>query len=151
MRFSRIWFVIVGAAITYGVVAISTPTVLHAQSVQGSIPQTTDTLNEAPLTDTTASVQMAHRADQQNPDSSSDAEIDHRFNELRRELLDDRASTINWWLAIVALVLTFFAIVVPIAGLFGFREFREIKKGTYIQSLTRKKQHEKAHQRQHLI
>ncbi len=112
----------------YGVVGVSTPTILHAQSVQGSISQTTDTLNEAPLTDTTASVQMAHRADQQNPDSPSDAEIDHRFNELRSELLDDRASTINWWLAVIGLVLTFFAIAVPILGLLGYRRFKEIEK-----------------------
>ena len=57
-----------------------------------------------------------------------DAEINRRFNELRSELLDDRASTINWWLAIVGLVLTFFAIAVPILGLLGYRRFKEIEK-----------------------
>ena len=112
----------------YGVVGVSTPTILHAQSVQGSIPQTADTLNEAPLTDTTASVQMERRADQRSLDPSTDADINRRFNELRSELLDDRASTINWWLAIVALVLTFFAVVVAIVGVLGFKEFREIKR-----------------------
>ena len=56
-----------------------------------------------------------------------DVEIQSRFNELRRELLDDRANTIDWWLAVTALVLTFFGIVVAIAGFLGFRRFREIE------------------------
>lgn len=53
-------------------------------------------------------------------------EIQNRFNELRREFLDNRANTIDWWLAVTALVLTFFGIVVAIAGFLGFRRFREI-------------------------
>ena len=128
MRSSKIWPLIVGATMAYGVAGVSTPAVSLARPMQVTIPETSDTLNGLPETDTTAALQMAYRADQQNLDPSVDAEINRRFNELRRELLDDRASTINWWLAMVALVLTFFAIVVPIAALFGFREFREIKK-----------------------
>ncbi len=62
----------------------------------------------------------------------ADVEIDRRFNELRRELLDDRAKTIDWWLAIIAIFLTFLAIIIPIAavigGLFGFKKFKEIKE-----------------------
>ena len=128
MRSSKIWPLIVGATMAYGVAGVSTPAVSLARPMQVTIPETSDTLNGLPETDTTAALQMAYRADQQNLDPSVDAEINRRFNELRRELLDDRASTINWWLAMVALVLTFFAVVVPIAALFGFREFREIKK-----------------------
>jgi len=56
-----------------------------------------------------------------------EVEIQSRFNELQRELLDDRADTIDWWLAVIAFVLTFFGIVVAIAGLMGFRRFREIE------------------------
>ena len=112
----------------YGVVGVSTPTVLLAQPVQGPTTQATDMLNGPLETDTTAALQMANRAGQQNPDPSADTEIDHRFNELRRELLDDRASTINWWLAVVGLVLTFFAIAVPLLGLLGYRRFKEIEK-----------------------
>ena len=107
----------------HGVAGVS-PTVSLAQSAQGSISQATETQNEAPQTDTTASSQMAHPADRHNLDSSADAEIDRRFNELRSELLDDRASTIEWWLGAVAVFLAFLAIF----GLFGFREFRELKK-----------------------
>ena len=112
----------------YGVAGVSTPAVSLAQSVQGPVPPTTETLNEAPQTDTTASIQIVHPADRQNLDPPADAEIDHRFNELRSELLDDRARAINWWLAVVGLVLTFFAIAVPLLGLLGYRRFKEIEK-----------------------
>ena len=49
------------------------------------------------------------------------------INELRREILDGQANTINRWLAVVAIVLTFFAVVVAIAGFLGFSNFQEIK------------------------
>ena len=55
-----------------------------------------------------------------------DVEIQNRLNEIRSELLDERANTIDWWLAVTALVLTFFGIVVVIAGFFGYRRFQEI-------------------------
>ncbi len=57
---------------------------------------------------------------------ATEVEIQRRFNELKRELLDDRADSIEWWLAVVAIVLTFFGIVVAIGGFFGIRIFREI-------------------------
>ena len=56
-----------------------------------------------------------------------EVDIQSRFNELRGELLDDRAGYIDWWLSVTAIVLTFFGIVVAIAGVWGFRWFREIK------------------------
>ena len=53
----------------------------------------------------------------------ADVENEGRFNELRRELLDDRskmiddrAKTLDWWLAATAIFLTFLAIVIPIAA-----------------------------------
>ena len=52
---------------------------------------------------------------------------DNRFNDLRSELLDDRAAHIDRWLAVIAIVLTFFGIVVAVAGVLGFRRFREIE------------------------
>ena len=54
--------------------------------------------------------------------------VQARFNEIRRELLDERASLIDWWLAVIAIVLTFFGVVVAIAGFVGFKKFREIEK-----------------------
>ena len=54
-------------------------------------------------------------------------EMQSRFNDLRSELLDDRADYIDRWLSVMAIVLTFFGIVVAIAGFLGFRRFREIE------------------------
>ena len=50
-----------------------------------------------------------------------------RFNELRRELLDDRADTISWWLVFMTVVLGFFALVAVGGGYIGFSRFREIE------------------------
>ncbi len=108
----------------YGVMGISIPTVLLAQSVQGPTTQETNTLSEASGADTINGTQMAYGDIPQDSERYSNAEIDHRFNEVRRELLDDRASTIEWWLAAVGVFLALLAIL----GLFGFREFRELKK-----------------------
>ena len=67
-----------------------------------------------------------------NVSTPADVEIDRRFNELRRELLNDREKTIDWWLTIIVIFLTFLAIIIPIAavlgGLFGFKKFNEIKE-----------------------
>ena len=49
-------------------------------------------------------------------------------NELRGEILDKRAESIDRWLAVTAIVLTFFGIVVAVAGYIGFERFREIEK-----------------------
>ena len=59
--------------------------------------------------------------------STSELEIDRRFIQLRSELLDERSNSINLWMAAIAMVLTFFGIVVAIAGFFGFSRFRQIE------------------------
>ena len=46
-------------------------------------------------------------------------------------MIDDRAKTLDWWLAATAIFLTFLAIIIPIAafigGRFSFKKFNEIK------------------------
>ena len=63
--------------------------------------------------------------------TAADVETQRRFdnlrNELRHELLGNRADTINWWLTATAIFLTFFGIVVVLGGYIGFRRFREIE------------------------
>ena len=59
--------------------------------------------------------------------AADNVEIQHRFNELRRELLDDRARTIDWWLIFTTVVLGFFALVAVGGGYIGFKRFREIE------------------------
>ena len=53
----------------------------------------------------------------QDADGSLDVKSQHQFNELRRELLDDKASVINWWLAVAAVVLV-------LIGYLGFSRFQ---------------------------
>ena len=63
--------------------------------------------------------------------TATEAAIQRRFNELRRELLDDRADAINWWLAATAIFLTLIGVVTPIVGAIaayiGFNRFRSIE------------------------
>ena len=58
-------------------------------------------------------------------------EFERRFNERQQELLNDRAKSINSWLAVIAIVLTAFGIVIPLGAyiwaIFSFKEFEEIK------------------------
>ena len=61
------------------------------------------------------------------PDTSAEVEIQRLINELRREQMDDRAGTIDWWLAAVAVALGFLGIVVVVGGYIGFTRFREIE------------------------
>ena len=49
-------------------------------------------------------------------------------NRLRRELLDDRARALDRWLDVIAIVLTFFGIVIVLAGFITFGNFRKIEK-----------------------
>ena len=55
-------------------------------------------------------------------DDASDVENDLRrdFNDLRRELLDHRMKLVDWWLIVIAIILT-------VGGYLGFRRFREIE------------------------
>lgn len=58
-------------------------------------------------------------------------EFERRFNDRQQELLNDRAKSINSWLAVIAIVLTAFGIVIPLGAyiwaIFSFKEFEEIK------------------------
>jgi len=65
------------------------------------------------------------------------------FNQLRRELLDDRADIIDWWLASLAVILGFFGIVAVLGGYIGFRRFREIEVEAR-NSVDAARQHEEA-------
>ena len=58
------------------------------------------------------------------PDAVTLGEIENR---LRREWLDDRGSTIDWWLQATAIFLTLLGIVAVIGGYLGFKRFREIE------------------------
>lgn len=60
-------------------------------------------------------------------DAAADVEIERRFNELRRELLESRMKAVDWWLAAMAIALALFGVVAVFVGYVGFRRFREIE------------------------
>ncbi len=99
-----------------------------AQPAQVPITQETNALNEASEADTITDAQMAYGDTQQAPERYSNAEIDHRFNEIRRELLDDRARTIDWWLIGITVFLGLLTLLAALAGIVGYLEFRRVRE-----------------------
>ena len=59
--------------------------------------------------------------------SEIEVERQSRFNDLLREVLDDRAKLVDWWLTATAIFLTLLGIVAVIAGYLSFKRFREIE------------------------
>ncbi len=113
MRSPVTWYwavvvVMVVAAMAIAATVTRGPAILYAQTVEPTVTQGTDT--------TAAATEVA---------------IQRRFNELRRELLDDRADTINWWLAATAIFLTLIGVVTPVVGgiaaYIGFNRLRSIE------------------------
>ena len=59
--------------------------------------------------------------------AAGEDDTQRRFNKLRRELLNDRADTIDWWLVLITIVLGFLALVSVVLGYVGFRRFQKIE------------------------
>ena len=110
------------AAITTITLAQTSGTATESEAAGGNVSPVQDTSG----TEDDTSVETDPPARLATPGAVGE-EIQSRFNDLRSELLDDRAGYIDWWLAAMAIVLTFFGIVVAIAGFLGFRRFREIE------------------------
>ena len=139
MSYSQKWWVIVALLFAFAL----TVSVLTAQTKE---PSAVNAPSRAKVQSDSAGAQASSDEPEQkqptlepNRDTTAaDVETDRRFNELRRELLDDwakmideRAKTLDWWLAATAIFLTFLAIIIPIAafigGRFSFKKFNEIK------------------------
>lgn len=65
--------------------------------------------------------------DKSGRDAATDVEIQRRFNELRRELLEHRGKLVDRWLAVTAGFLTLLGVIAVIAGYLSFQEFRDIE------------------------
>ena len=68
-----------------------------------------------------------------SPEGASDAAKVALENELRRELLDDRAATLDWWLSFVGVLVAVLGLVVPLAvtaagGIFWHRKFGDMQR-----------------------
>ena len=97
-----------------------------AMDVAGQTAPTPPAVQEKPTPDTSPTVEDS-AIDNTVADSELQRRFDHLRNELRRELLDDRADTINWWLTAVAIFLAVLGIVAVLVGYIGFSRFREIE------------------------
>ena len=133
IRFIKKW---VRTAFIAAAIAIAVLTVTSAQTSEPVI-ESASTADEAATGDairtpdgqsTEANVSTAIEPTAK-PTISDAVEVDiqRRFNELRGELLDDRAAYIDRWLIAVSIVLAFFAFVAVLGGYMGFRRFREIE------------------------
>ncbi|RKU08065.1 hypothetical protein C6501_17125 [Candidatus Poribacteria bacterium] len=128
IRFQKILccFVIVTTAML-----VTERVILLAQKNDSSETEETSPSDNTNEIDPTTNVELDGQSSKKTPteraESALSVEIERRFNELEREYLDDRADYIDMWLAVIAIVLTFFAVVIAIAGFIGFREFRRLR------------------------
>ena len=114
----------------------SIPIITFAQAtepVTGKVPAATKPMvTDAGSTDDGNSIHNGESAQTPLPvrpilPTEIEVEIQRQFNELRSESLDNYAIAINWLLVIIALALAVFGIVIPVAGIFGVRRYREIE------------------------
>lgn len=117
------------AAVIVSLIPITGPA-QSTESISDSTPDAVDTAQSGEEKRTQDGVQSQDGSLEDLSDQIVvDVEMQRRLNELRREQLDDRATTITWWLAAVAIVLTLFSVVAAIAGFLGFRRFEAIRSG----------------------
>ena len=126
----------VRAALVAAAMAAAVPMIAFAQTTEPTIesapaPAKPTAANASPTSDKNGadkgrSVQTNAPAKPATP-APSEADTQRRFNELRRELLDDRADTIDWWLVAITIVLGFLAFVSVVLGYVGFRQFQKIE------------------------
>lgn len=145
MRYSQIWWVIVAVLFVFAW-TVSAPTAQTEDPSRVSAPSSVEVQSDSvEVQPDSVEAEQKQPTLAPNGDTAADpdpkccfnklrrdVEMDRRFNELRRELLDDRAKTLDWWLATTAIILTVLAIIIPIAtfigGRFSFKKFNEIKE-----------------------
>ena len=119
---TRIWLVVAAMAVAVPMITFpqtSQPTTESEPAVAKAAVANASPTSDENSTDTDTSLKTVPLAK-----SSIPAAVE---NELRRELLDDRAAYIDRWLSVIAIVLTFFSIVAVVLGYIGFKRFREIE------------------------
>ena len=126
---ARIGLVVAAMAVAVAMVAFAQTTEPAIESVPAS--DQPAALNSSPTgdensTDKDTSVQSDPPVGP-TPAAAAEVEIQRRFNELQRELLDDRGAYIDRWLAVITIALAFFGLVAVVGGYIGFQRFREIE------------------------
>ena len=134
---ARIGLVVAAMAVAVAMVAFAQTTEPAIESVPAS--DQPAALNSSPTgdensTDKDTSVQSDPPVGP-TPAAAAEVEIQRRFNELQREVLDDRAKLVDWWLTATAIFLTLLGIVAVIAGYLSFKRFREIEAESLMEGL----------------
>ena len=58
----------------------------------------------------------------------TEATLQEQIDQLKREYIETRSNTINWWLRIIAIMLSFFSFIILVATVvFGFLAFGKLK------------------------
>ena len=109
MKFSQRWWVVVALLFA----SAGTVSFLAAQTEEPSAVNAPSSAEVQLGSDEPQQTQLT-LASNRDTAPTADVETDRRLNQLRRELLDDRAKMIDWWLVVIAIVLTFFGIAIPI-------------------------------------
>ena len=144
MKFSQRWWVIVALLWAFA----ATVSFLAAQTEE---PSAVNTPSSAEVQSDSIEAQSSSDEPEQKqpklvPDRdtapAANVETERRFNELRRELLDERAKTIDEraktiderakmidsWLVVIAIVLTFFGIAIPIIAYNRLNKLEEVER-----------------------
>ena len=126
MKFSQRWWVIVALLFAF----VVTVSFLSAQTEEPSAvnpPSSPEVQSDSVETQSSSDEPEQKKstlAPNRDTAPTTDAETERYFNELRRELLDDRAKMIDWWLMFLAVIIPIIAII---GGILSFRRFTEIK------------------------
>ncbi len=108
--------------------AQTTKPVLGSTPAAAKVVVTSDSLkHDKKGTERDISVQTNPPASPSIP-TAVNVEMQRRFNELRRELLDNRAADIDRWFSVVIIILTFLGIVAVLGGYISFKRFEEMKE-----------------------
>ena len=130
---ARLWIRLVAAAMV-----VTVPMITFAQTTEPAIESMT-AVPEATVVDASPrgddenstkndqSAQIGPPARSTIP-TSDEVEIQSHFNELRRELLDDRADTIDWWLTGITIFLGVITIIAVGGGYITVRRVQEVNK-----------------------
>ena len=109
---------------------LSIPAITSAQTTEPAIESSpeadTGAVDNALSTPGAASTDNDMSA-QSDPPAAPEIKIQQHFNDLRRELLEDREKLVDWWLIATATFLTLFGLGAVGAGYLGFKGFQEIK------------------------
>ena len=144
-KFSQRWLVIVAVLVLLAFVSV-----LAAQSAE---PSTINAPSSIEAQSGSANIQSTgNKSEQDQPTHTpnrdtvptADVETERRFNELRREVLDGRAKTVDWWLAATAIFLTLIGVGAAILGYFGFKKLDRIENEAHKDMEAAKKHAEEA-------